>query len=142
MATKIKIINTGDFLEVTPEGIIDMTASRQLLVDIAKAEHHPVDYDLLIDFRDTQWHMSTLDLYQLASELVQHEDTFRQKVALLVLPGDTFDSAEFFETCSRNLGFAVEAFADFESAVRWLLSMEDRSIESTPPNKTDTGDGK
>ena len=46
MATKIKIITARDFLEVTPDGIINVTTSRQLLVDIAKAEHHPVDYEL------------------------------------------------------------------------------------------------
>ena len=64
MATKIKIVTTGDFLEVTPEGIINITTSRQLLVDIARAGHRPVDYDLLIDFRDTKWHMSIVDLYR------------------------------------------------------------------------------
>jgi hypothetical protein len=38
MATKIKIVTTGDFLEVTPEGVINMATSRQLLVDIARAD--------------------------------------------------------------------------------------------------------
>jgi hypothetical protein len=137
MATKIKVITAGDFLEVTPEGIIDITTSRQLLVDIAKAKHLPVDYELLIDFRNTQWHMSTLDLYQLASELVQHGDTFRRKVAILVFPGDTFNKAAFLETCSHNRGFLVDAFTDFETAMRWLLSSEDGPNESTPANKAD-----
>ena len=134
MTTKIKIVTTGDFLEVTPEGIINIATSRQLLVDIAKAEHQPVDYDLLIDFRDTTWHMSTIDLYQLASELTQHGDTFRRKVALLVFPGAAFNSAEFFETCSHNRGFLVEAFTDFESALRWLLAPENEPTQSLLPN--------
>ena len=142
MATKIKIVTTGDFLEVTPDGIINITTSRQLLVDIAKAEHHPVDYDLLIDFRDTQWEMSTTDVYQLASELCQHGDTFRRKVAVLVLPGVSFDPAAFLETCAHNRGFLVDAFTDFETAIRWLLSSEDVSNNSTPPIKADAGDGK
>ena len=138
MATKIKIVTTGDFLEITPEGIINIATSRQLLVDIARAEHQPVDYDLLIDFRDTAWHMSTIDLYQLASELTQHGDTFRRKVALLVFPGDAFNSAAFFETCSHNRGFAVDAFTNFESAMRWLLIAEDVP-NNTPPTKVEAG---
>ena len=142
MATKIKIVTTGDFLEVTPDGIINMTTSRRLLVDIAKAEHHPVDYDLLIDFRDTQWEMSALDVYQLASELCQHGDTFRRKVAVLVLPGVNFDPATFLETCSRNRGFSIDAFTDFEKAIRWFLSTEDLSNKNILPNKADAGDGK
>jgi len=142
MATKIKIMTTGDFLEVTPDGVIDITTSRQLLVDIAKAKHHPVDYDLLIDFRDTQWQMSTFDLYELASELCQHGDIFRRKVALLVLPGVNFEPASFLETSSHNRGFYVDVFTDFETAIRWFLSSEDASNNSTPPNKPGAGEGK
>ena len=122
MATKIKIVTTKDFLEVTPDGLINIATSSQLLVDIARAEHHPVDYDLLIDFRDTEWDMTTTDLYQLARELTLHGNTFRRKVAVLVLPGVDFDSASFLETCSHNRGFQVNAFTDFESAIRWFLS--------------------
>jgi hypothetical protein len=134
MATKIKIVTTGDFLEVTPEGVINMATSRQLLVDIARADRRPVDYELLIDFRDTKWHMSIVDLYELAAELTKHGDTFRRKVALLVFPGSTFSSAEFFETCSHNRGFSVEAFTDFESALRWLLAADDEPNNGVPPN--------
>lgn len=135
MATKIKIVTTGDFLEVTPDGIINLKTSRQLLVDIAKSEHEPVDYDLLIDFRDTKWQMSTFDLYQLAQELVLHGNTFRNKVALLVNPGVNFDSAEFLETCSHNRGFFVDAFIDFENAMRWILASEDAPKNNVLPDK-------
>ena len=142
MATKIKIVTTRDFLEITPEGVVDITTSKQLLVDIAKAEYHPVDYDLLIDFRDTQWEMSTVDLYKIASELTNYGDTFRRKVAVLVLPGVNFESASFLETCSHNRGFSVDAFTNFETAMRWLLFPVDTYDKSTPSNKADAGDSK
>jgi len=131
MATKIKIVTASDFLEVTPEGVINITTSRRLLVDIARTEHPPVDYDLLIDFRDTKWQLSTADVYQLASELSLHGDTFRRRVAVLVLPGVNFSPASFFETCSHNRGFLVDAFTDYESAMRWLLAAEEVP-EGTP----------
>ena len=134
MATKIKFIHASDFLEVTPEGIIDIATSRQLLVDIAKAEQQPVDYELLVDLRDTRCTMPTFDLYHLAAELCQHGDTFRRKVALLVLPGVNFDRAKFFETCSNNRGFSVHAFSDYESAMRWMLSEEDQPAEDHHPH--------
>jgi hypothetical protein len=142
MATKIKIITAGDFLEVTPDGIINITTSRQLLVDIAKAEHHPVDYELFVDFRDTQSNLSVLDVYQLAAELCQHGDTFRRKVALLVVPGVNFERARFFETCSHNRGFSVNAFTDYEKAMRWILSAEDLPNNNVPSNKADASDSK
>ena len=135
MATKIKIVLARDFLEVTPDGIINIAASRQLLVDIAKAGNYPVDYELLVDFRDTESRLSTTDLYQLASELSKYGDTFQRKVALLVTPGINFDQASFFETCSHNRGFLIDAFTDYEKAIRWILSSIDISDISVPPEK-------
>jgi hypothetical protein len=135
MATKIKIITAVDFLEITTDGIINLITSRQLLKDIAMAEHHPVDYELLIDFRETQSHLSISDVYQLAAELVQYDDTFRRKVALLVLPGVNFDRASFFETCTHNRGFSVNAFTDYEKAIHWILSAEDLPNNNVPFDK-------
>jgi hypothetical protein len=137
MAVKIKIIVAKDFMEVTPDGIINIDTTRQLLVQIAKAEHHPVDYELLVDFRDTQSRLSIGDLYQLAAELGKHGDTFRRKVALLVMPGVNFDQASFFETCSHNRGFSVDAFTEYEKAIRWILSSKDLPDNNTLPNKAD-----
>jgi hypothetical protein len=137
VATKIKIVTARDFLEATPEGVINLTTSRQLLVDIAKAEKGTVDYELLVDFRDTRWQLSILDVYQLAAELCQHGDAFRGKMALLVTPGLNFDRASFFESCSLNQGYLVNAFTDYEKAMRWVLSAEDLPDNAAPPNKSE-----
>jgi len=142
MAIKIKVITGTDFIEVTPEGVINLTTSKQLLTAIAKAENTPVDYELLIDFRDTRGDLSVLDVYQLAAELILYGDTFRRKVALLALPGINFDRASFFETCSHNRGFSVNAFMDYEKAMRWLLSPDLPENNVPPDNKADAGDGK
>lgn len=128
MAMKIKIINARDFLEVATEGIINLTTSRQVLVDIDRTDGQPAGYDLLIDFRETQSTLSTPDLQQLAAELSRHGDTFHRKVALLVLPGVDFDRARFFETCSHDRGFSVNAFTDYEKALAWMLPAEDLPI--------------
>jgi hypothetical protein len=140
MATKIKIISVREFLEITPNGTINIATSRQLLVDIAKADHQPVDHELLVDFRDTQSALSVLDIYQLAAELCQHGDTFRGKVALLVLPGVSFDHAHFFESCSHNRGLSINAFTDYEKAMRWILSVKDISNNNVSFNKADASD--
>ena len=125
MATKIKIITPSDFMKVTPDGIININTSKQLLADIAKADTPRADYELLIDFRNTQSDLSITNVYELAAELMNHGDTFRRKVALLVLPGMDFDRASFFEICSHNRGFLINAFTDYEKAISWLLLAED-----------------
>ena len=142
MATKIKINKTGDFLEVSPEGTIDLTKSRKLLVDIARADHPMVDYELLIDFRDAKFSMSITDIYTIASELYQQGDTFQRKVALLLLPKHDFNKASFLEKCAHKRGFSVEVFTDFESAMRWFSIPEIASNSNTTHNKADAGDGK
>jgi hypothetical protein len=142
MATKIKVVKAGDFLEATPEGTINLATSRQLLADIAKAEQSPVDYELLVDFRDTHCQLSVFEVYQLAAELCQHGDTFRGKVALLVLPGIGFDRASFFETCAHNRHFSVDAFTDYEAAMRWVLSADDLPNPTAPPKITETSGGR
>jgi hypothetical protein len=142
MATTIKIITASDFLEVTVDGTLNIATSRQLLADIAKTEHPPADYELLVDFRNTQSELSITDIYQLAGELFQHGDTFRRKVALLVLPGVNFDHASFFETCTHNRGFSINAFTDYENAMRWLLSEEILPDKNAPPKHVDAGEGR
>jgi len=142
MATKIKIITASDFMEITPDGIINIYTSKQLLIDIAKAEIPPADYELLVDFRNTKSDLSISDVYALAAELYRHGDTFRRKVALLVLPGVNFNLASFFETCAHNRGFSINAYTDYENALRWLLSTEDIPDNNAPPNKADASDNK
>ena len=140
MATNIKIITASDFMEVTPDGIINIATSKQLLVDIAKAEKPTADYELLVDFRNTQSDLSIFDLYKLVAELYKHGDTFRRKIALLVLRGINFDRAHFFEMCSHNRGFSISAYTSYENAMRWLLSAEDLPENNDPANKADAGD--
>jgi hypothetical protein len=141
MATKIKVITARDFLEVTTNGVINIDTSRQLLIDIAKAEQSPADYELLVDFRGTQDNLSIMDIYQLAAELYQHGDTFRRKIALLVVPGINFEHARFFENCSRNRGFLVNAFTDYEKAMHWILSIDDNPDEDVLSCKTESSSG-
>ena len=142
MPTKIKIIASKDFVEVTPAGVINVATSRKLLMDIAKVANPPADYELLVDFRHTECNLSITEVYQLAAELFQHGDTFHRKIALLVLPGLNFDRANFFETCSRNRGYLVNAFTDYEEAMRWILSDSDVSINESASTPTGKSNGK
>ena len=121
MAVKIKIIRATDFLQVSPEGELDLDASRRLLVAVASAKRPPADFEVLLDLREVEWDLSTTDIWSLAKELGRHGETFRDKLAVLAAPGEAFDQAEFFELCSQNRGYRVEAFSSFEEAIQWLF---------------------
>jgi hypothetical protein len=62
--------------------------------------------------------MSSTDIYVLASERCRHGETFRRKVAILVLPGVNIAPATFLETCSHNRGIRANIFTEYESAIR------------------------
>ena len=124
MATIFKFIAAHEFLEVSADGTIDMAASRKLLADIAGVVDLDVNHELLVDFRGTDSKLTITEVYQLAAELFQHGTTFLRKVALVVTPGLNFDRASFFETCSHNRGLSVNAYTDYEAAVRWILNAQ------------------
>lgn len=55
MATLLKIIPSVDYLDMSDDGIIDFEKSRKKLTEIARSNATPVDYEILLDFRRTQW---------------------------------------------------------------------------------------
>lgn len=122
MATKIMIIRSVDYLSVNDNGTIEFEESKRTLSDIVEAKRPPADYEILLDFRRTQWILSTDEIFALVKVLVDKPDSFRDKIALLLLPGVSFDSTQFKELCSENKGVTVQTFTNYEDAVQWFYS--------------------
>ena len=122
MATKIKIIRSVDYLSVTDDGVVEFEESKKKLLEIAGTKRPPADYEILLDFRRTQWILSTEEIYSLANVLINDQDSYRDKIALLLLPGVNFDKAYFQELCSRNKGIAVHTFTNYEDAIQWFYN--------------------
>ncbi len=120
---KLQIIRAGDFIRSTLTGEIDLHSSRQGFAQIAAIGVDLQDYTVLIDLRDVKSRLSTVDIYELASELSHYDGTFRRKTAVLVRDDEYTNQASFFETVARNRGFEVRAFTVFEEAVIWLSSV-------------------
>jgi hypothetical protein len=122
MATKIKIIRSVDYLSVTDDGAVEFEESKKKLFEIEGAKRPPADYEILLDFRHTQWILSTEEIYSLVHVLINDQDSYRDKIALLLLPGANFDKAYFQELCSRNKGIAVHTFTNYEDAIQWFYN--------------------
>ena len=120
MAIFLKIIRSVDYLDISDEGSINFEASRSKLTGIAGPVHTPVDYDILLDFRRTQWILSTDEIYYLVSVFLDDLDTFRDKIALLLLPGVNFDSEYFKELCANDKVTAIRTFTNYEDAIQWF----------------------
>ena len=115
MATNIKIIRSIDYLYINDDGSIEFEESKQKLSEIANEKCQTIDYEILLDFRRTQWILSTEEIYSLVHVLTGNQDSFRDKVALLLLPGVNFDKEVFQELCSEKEAGTVDAIHWFYS---------------------------
>ena len=78
--------------------------------------------EVLLDWRDVECEMSTLDIYDLASFLASPDPALptRRKIAVLVDGQRGFDHALFLQMCVANSGIRLAAFADYDAANDWL----------------------
>ena len=125
MATKIKLIRSVEYLHTSVDGQIDFKKSVQVLATLAKAKRPPADYDVILDMRRSQVKLLTTDIWYLAKVLTKHDNMYRDKIAILILPGMDFKKAEFFELCSKNRGLKVDIFTNYEDVIQWFFANGD-----------------
>lgn len=119
MAARIKVIRSVDYLDISDRGEIDFPESRKKLKKIAR-EDSPGDWDVLLDFRRTQWIISTDDIFYFIEVFLEDKGAFQDKIALLILPGVNFDTAHFKELCAKYDEGSVRTFTNYEDAIQWF----------------------
>jgi hypothetical protein len=131
MSLKLQIIHASEFVRLTRKGGIDLEATKQGLAALARAACQVEDCQLLIDGRECVWKHSTVDIWELVTELEKHAVFARRKIAILA--SGTAEKQEFFKLCAQNRGYWVNVFRDFEEAVNWLFCATDLSAEIHQP---------
>jgi hypothetical protein len=124
MATLLKIIRSVDYLDITDDGIIDFEKSRNKLTEIAGRQDTPVNHEILLDFRRTQWILSTDEIYYLVKVFLDDPGMFGDKIALLLLPGVNFDSEYFKALCTQDKVKTIRTFTNYEDAIHWFYINE------------------
>lgn len=119
MAAKIQIIRSVDYLDISDSGEINFPESRKKLKKIAHTDGAS-DLDVLFDFRRAQWVITTDEIFDLAEVFLSNRDSFREKVALLLLPGVNFDREEFNELCAGYQPVSIRTFTNYEDAIQWF----------------------
>jgi|GEM_PF-4833226 len=61
MELKARIVQATDFIVATPDGVLDLEKSRDLLKKITKTSEGHGEFHILIDFRTTDIKLSTVD---------------------------------------------------------------------------------
>jgi hypothetical protein len=131
MDLSLRIIHARDFLKVTSTGKADLNESKRTLLNLVSLNAAPRQYDILIDTRQKTSYLSLMDIVELVDLMVEHRDSFRSKLAILVRQGPEFDHAKFMELYAGNRGFRVAAFTDFEEAINWLTTATELTSGTT-----------
>lgn len=119
MPTKIRVVHAHEFIQATPEGTLDLTASKALLIEIALFSAPEDDYDIILDLRGVDAKLSVAELWELAAELHRYPGVFARKTAVIV-PQEDFDHTGFFASAARDQGFKVRAFTSAGEAMEWI----------------------
>jgi len=136
MSSNLKIIRLRDIVSSKPEGDLDFSRSNKALQEIASVPGAFIDYDVLIDTRGAETHLSVFEIWEIARNLANavHASSpkgFRAKIAV-ICPVEGFDNAKFFELCAQNRGLNVNAFTVFEDMFEWLSESSPPSSEESP----------
>src|SRR5262245_6233474 len=97
MDLNLRLIQAKDFLKASPTGKYDIEMAKQFLLELAKENAAPRQYDVLIDVRGASLSLSFADITELVQVMIVNRDSFRSKLAILTLPGHHFDNAKFMQ---------------------------------------------
>ncbi|MBZ0300714.1 MAG: hypothetical protein K8J31_13275 [Anaerolineae bacterium] len=129
MDLDIRVIQHKEFLKTTPNGQIDLSTSKRVLLKLASLNKPPSNRDVLLDLRDTTNRLTILDVTELVELMIKHRDSFRKKLAIITEIGTPHQLTAFMETYAINRGFQVAAFDNFEAAILWLATTIDVKLE-------------
>jgi hypothetical protein len=122
--SNLKIISLKDLLKIKPQGNLNLSKVEEINKIIHSVPGTFVDFNVLIDTRDTESQLGVFDVWQIAKDLATtvlsgSSKEFMAKIAV-ICPSKEFDRAKFFELCSLNRGLNVKAFTSFEDVFGWL----------------------
>ncbi len=123
MPYNLQIITGHDFLRLDPQRQMDLERSREALAEIAQASKTVGIDRAMIDLREIRSHLSTNDIYPLASAYSQIglRSTFR----LALLHGFSGgESADLFAMFASIRGGNVRSFDNFEDEFEWRRNVE------------------
>jgi len=119
MPSDIRIIKAHEFMQVSPEGHIDLEEAKNVLGEVASVAAPSDAYDVVLDVRNAQFELDVNDLWELAAELHRVRGAFSRRTAVLV-PPERSDYAGFFAILAQERGFELSAFTHLGDAMEWL----------------------
>jgi hypothetical protein len=124
MTSNLKIIRLRELISFKMNGDLDFSKSKGKLQEIVNVNSAFANYNVLIDTRGAEVHLSLSQIFDIAKELAKivHDGSplgWVAKIAILC-PFSDFEYAKFLELCSQNRGLNMQVFTDFEKMFSWI----------------------
>ncbi len=119
MPSDIRIIRAHEFIQISPEGCLDLEQAKRVLLEVASVAAPSDNYDVVLDVRNVEFELDSADLWELAAELHMVRQAFSRRTAVLV-PPEQSDYAGFFSVLAQERGFELSAFTHLVDALEWL----------------------
>jgi hypothetical protein len=135
MGLDLHLIRANDFIRADQHGRLDPEASKERLAELAKAARQRGVDRVLLDMRDVQVGptpaFTPTELAAIVGTFHQIGFTYQQRLAVLYT-ADPHHGARLFAFISRERGWNVKAFDNFEDALNWLALHEEKLEEAGP----------
>jgi len=120
--TRHNLFAAQKLIVVDASGTLDLAASKAALRKLAADPQFDANKEVLLDLRDIDCRLSTLDIYELANFISAPDPAIptRRKIAVLVSGSVEFDHALFLQMCTAGSGVRLAAFDDYDKADEWL----------------------
>lgn len=119
MARNIRVIHGRDFIRARPDGQLDLAETEQIFREVLGAAEGLPSFDILLDTRDAVSTLSSGDLLFLTEWVGKLPELSRARTAI-VCPVERLDHVWFFALQAAKKGICVQAFLDYEDAIKWL----------------------
>jgi len=133
MPLELHIIRASEFIRISAHGHFDLAASKAALAELVRACRKRGINQAMVDLRALRPNpkpiFSPADLAALVRTFPEAGFSRQQRVAILY-HSDPHRRARLFAFLSTMHGWAVKAFADFETALLWLSEPRDLTPKS------------
>jgi hypothetical protein len=121
MVQRFTVNHDDCFIKIIVIGALNLDVSRKVLSELAALAGLPVEYEILADLRESKNVMSFTEIYHLVASF-ENSGISRSKRIAILSAMENLKKGKFLETCSRNRGYQLSVFTEYEQAYKFVTA--------------------
>lgn len=119
MKWEINYNENDHIISAKVEGTINVESEEKLRNEILESMEKNRCRFVLLDLNDVEIGLSTFEIYDIPRKYMEKSVSRSNKIAVLYPESQSRDF-NFYETVSRNAGYDVMLFSEYDAAMKWL----------------------